>query len=200
MKIPPKLLEILLAAAVICVVVAMLLSPGTSSHDRWRHFPQTEREIAIEIEKRGVLLFNIAGSDSIEFRIAGDPALVTDDTLEVLRPKILSELTFASVNFKQRLGFTLANTRVTDTGLAHLTELTMLRRLVLPEKTTDAGLLQVAEMTELDDIGLFWTQVSDAGIERLLELKKVRSLGLPGSLTAKSREWVQAVNPDVAFY
>jgi len=200
MKIPPKLLEILVAAAIICVVVAMLLSPGTSSHDRWRHFSRREREIATEIEKRGVLLFNIAGSDSIEFPIAGDSALVTDYTLEVVRPKILSELTVASVNFKQRLGFTLANTRVTDAGLAHLAELTMLRRLVLPEKTTDAGLLHVAEMTELDDISLFWTQVTDAGIDRLLELKKVRSLGLPGNLTAKNRERLQAVNPDVAFY
>jgi hypothetical protein len=174
-----RLFELLVVVAIIYVLVALLLPPSTSSYDRWRELSPKDREIAEEIEKRGVSFVNLAGTEIIEFRMAGDPALVTDQTLETLQPKIRSELTFASQNLNQRLGFTLAHAQVTDAGLAYVTDLKMLRRLVLPERVTNSGLVRVAEMTELDDISLFWTQVTDPGIQHLLNLKNLRSLALP---------------------
>lgn len=71
---------------------------------------------------------------------------------------------------------------VTDAGLVHIAALTNLQRLNLVNtQVTDAGLRQVAGLTNLRRLDLEGTQVTNAGLEHLLDLDHLEALGLSGS-------------------
>lgn len=62
----------------------------------------------------------------------------------------------------------LANSQVTDVGLEHLAELTDLEILGLTDtQVTDGGLAHLAGLKNLDHLWLYDTQVTDAGIAEL---------------------------------
>ena len=73
----------------------------------------------------------------------------------------------------------LAGSKVTDAGLANLAALTNLRRLHL-EKTavTDAGLAHVKGLANLEYLNLYGTAVTDAGLAHLSGLKNLKNLYL----------------------
>lgn len=73
----------------------------------------------------------------------------------------------------------LANTKVTDAGLAPLAGLTNLRRLHL-EKTGvgDEGLKHLKDLKGLEYLNLYGTKVTDAGLEHLKGLTNLRKLYL----------------------
>jgi hypothetical protein len=77
------------------------------------------------------------------------------------------------------IGVSLRKTDVTDAGLVHLKGLTNLEELDL-ERTnvTDAGLEHLQGLTKLQWLGLAGTKVTDAGLERLRGLAKLQWLGL----------------------
>jgi mono/diheme cytochrome c family protein len=78
---------------------------------------------------------------------------------------------------QQVYSLNLANSKVTDAGLAQLGGLTNLRKLHL-EKTgiTDAGLAHLKGLANLEYLNLYGTQVTDAGLANLEGLKNLRSL------------------------
>ena len=71
----------------------------------------------------------------------------------------------------------LAGSKVTDAGLAQVASLTNLRRLHL-EKTaiTDAGLAHLKGLANLEYLNLYGTGVSDAGLANLAGMKNLRNL------------------------
>ena len=80
---------------------------------------------------------------------------------------------------QQVYALNLAGSKVTDAGLAQLAPLTNLRRLHL-EKTgvTDAGLAHLKGLANLEYLNLYGTQVTDAGLANLEGLTNLRSIYL----------------------
>jgi len=74
-------------------------------------------------------------------------------------------------------GLWLGDTRVTDKGLANLTELSQLRELSLDRNSaiTDAGLAHIAGLTKMETLLLGRTGITDAG---LAKLRGMTELGL----------------------
>lgn len=76
----------------------------------------------------------------------------------------------------------LSNTSITDAGLVHLSELTNLQELWLDgTQVTDAGLVQIKGQTTLLGLYLSNTQVTDAGLVHLKRLTNLNSLALSGT-------------------
>jgi uncharacterized membrane protein len=73
----------------------------------------------------------------------------------------------------------LANTQVTDQGLAQIAALPNLVRLHLQKTAiTDAGLAQLTKLAYLEYLNLYGTAVTDAGIGQLAPLKNLHALYL----------------------
>ncbi|MCL1890309.1 MAG: FHIPEP family type III secretion protein, partial [Desulfovibrionaceae bacterium] len=73
---------------------------------------------------------------------------------------------------------------ITDTGLAHLSGMTHLRKLDLSDSTaiTDAGLTHLSGLTRLRKLDLSGaTEITDAGLARLSGLTRLRKLDLSGA-------------------
>ncbi len=102
----------------------------------------------------------------VDFHLIGDK--VTDAELATL-PPLTAQLTWLN----------LANTKITDGGLAQVAGLVKLTRLHL-ERTavTDAGLAHLAKLEHLEYLNLYGTKVTDAGLEQLKGLKKLKKLFL----------------------
>lgn len=76
----------------------------------------------------------------------------------------------------------LNDTAITDAGLLHLKALTNLETLVLSgTKVTDAGLIHLKHLTRLKSLILRNTAVTDTGVENLTGLAAMRRLDLTGS-------------------
>ena len=76
----------------------------------------------------------------------------------------------------------LEGTAITDAEIAHLSELTNLRKLSLRKSVaTDAGLACLNKLTNLDFLNLEGTVVTDAGLDHLRRLKDLRILVLTGT-------------------
>jgi mono/diheme cytochrome c family protein len=101
---------------------------------------------------------------------------------------------------QQVYALNLAGSKVTDAGLAQLAPLTNLRSLHL-EKTaiTDAGLVHLKGLTNLEYLNLYGTGVTDAGLANLEGLKNLRALYLWGSkATDAGAEKLQKALPQCA--
>ena len=71
----------------------------------------------------------------------------------------------------------LRGTQITDAGLRHLRGMTQLVVLAVPQTAvTDAGMADIAPLTDLERLILHNTQIGDAGLARLQGLTKLRSL------------------------
>jgi Leucine-rich repeat (LRR) protein len=93
-------------------------------------------------------------------------AHMTDDELAVLKklPHIKD--------------LTLCNTKVTDAGLANLTDLRQLSRLHLIGGFSDTGLEHVERLPRLRELSLRGTRVTDDGLKRLLGFGRLQHLDL----------------------
>ncbi len=79
-------------------------------------------------------------------------------------------------------GLRLNGHQVTDAGLKELAGLTQLQSLDFREtQVTDAGLKELAGLKQLRMLNLGVTQVTDAGLKELAGLKQLRMLNLSGS-------------------
>ena len=73
----------------------------------------------------------------------------------------------------------LGRTNVTDAGLIHLKGLVELQLLYLDEtKTSDVGLMNLKGLKQLQDLDLRATKVSDTGLENFKGLTRLKSLNL----------------------
>ena len=93
-------------------------------------------------------------------------AHMTDDELAVLKklPRIKD--------------LTLCNTKVTDVGLANLTDLRQLSRLHLIGCFSDTGLEHVERLPRLRELSLRGTRVTDDGLKRLQGFARLQHLDL----------------------
>ena len=93
-------------------------------------------------------------------------AHMTDDELAVLKklPRIND--------------LTLCNTKVTDAGLANLTDLRQLSRLHLIGCFSDTGLGHVERLPRLRELSLRGTRVTDDGLKRLQGFARLQHLDL----------------------
>jgi hypothetical protein len=93
-------------------------------------------------------------------------AHMTDDELAVLKklPRIKD--------------LTLCNTKVTDAGLANLTDLRQLSRLHLIGCFSDTGLKHVERLPRLRELSLRGTRVTDDGLKRLQGFARLQHLDL----------------------
>ena len=108
------------------------------------------------------------GVNLIDVTFGSSAANVADAQLALLAPVAT-----------QVYGLNLANTKITDAGLAQLAPLTNLRRLHL-EKTglTDAGLAHLKGLAALEYLNLYGTAVTDAGLAHLEGLKNLKKVYL----------------------
>ena len=80
------------------------------------------------------------------------------------------------------VGVYLQNTPITDAGLVHLAGLTNLQTLSLRDTpVTDAGLVHLAGLTNLEHLNLDNTQITDAGLVHLAGLTNLEVLQLIGT-------------------
>ena len=120
-----------------------------------------------KIQQTGALCMKLVQDTNlldVEFQLAGPT--ITDAQVAMLVP--LGE---------HVMWLNLANTKVTDSGLASLEPLKNLQRLHL-EKTqvTDAGLAHLKGLANLQYLNLYGTAVTDAGIAQLADLKNLKEL------------------------
>lgn len=70
----------------------------------------------------------------------------------------------------------LQSTGVTDEGLAGIKDLTQLKSLMLPEKISDAGLVHVKNLKDLESLNVYHSTVTDAGLVHFEGLTRLRDL------------------------
>ena len=71
----------------------------------------------------------------------------------------------------------MAATAVTDAGMVHVSKLPQLEELYVPKcAVTDAGLSHVAGLTHLRSINLYGTLITSAGLKHLMDLAGLRHL------------------------
>jgi Leucine-rich repeat (LRR) protein len=94
--------------------------------------------------------------------------------------KLGGQVTFDEKNpGKPVIGVDLSETEVTDAGLVHLNGLTNLQTLGLSNtEVTGDGLIHLKEVTGLQELYLYGTQVTDAGLEHLKGLTSLQGLNL----------------------
>jgi Leucine-rich repeat (LRR) protein len=86
--------------------------------------------------------------------------------------------------FGQVIHVNLERTQVTDAGLMHLKGLTNLQTLRLGgTNITDAGLVNLKELTNLTSLNLYNTKVTDAGLLHLKGLSSLQNITLPKQIT-----------------
>lgn len=73
-------------------------------------------------------------------------------------------------------------TRVTDSGMAHLAKLTSLEQLTLPRGITDAGLVQLRDLTRMKSLSARF-RYAGGGLEPLRHMHSLESLTLPNNIT-----------------
>jgi len=96
----------------------------------------------------------------------------------------------------------LAFTQVTDAGLVHLKGLTNLEKLNLAfTQVTDAGLVHLKELTKLEKLNLVVTQITDAGLVHLKGLTNLEKLYLNGTqVTAAGATELKKALPKINIY
>ena len=72
----------------------------------------------------------------------------------------------------------LYDTKITDAGLVHLKGMTNLQVLGLPEQFTDAGMVHLKGLTKLEALVLGGTKITDAGLVHIKGLTQLQDLGL----------------------
>lgn len=72
----------------------------------------------------------------------------------------------------------LAGTRVSDTGLAILTDLKNLKKVTLPNDSSDEGLWGIANITSLETVAANGARLTANGIKALTNLENLKSLEL----------------------
>ena len=100
---------------------------------------------------------------------------------------------FDQLNYKNgEVGEILsADPQVTDARLIHLKGLTNLETLELGDtKITDAGLVHLKGLTNLQELSLHYTQVTDAGLVNLKGLTKLKMLNLGNTHRVRRIRWV----------
>lgn len=125
---------------------------------------------------------------AVNFQLVGDT--VTDNTLELLQP--LAE---------QVVYLNLAETQVTDDGLAQISSLRNLRSLHL-EKTQigDNGLAHLAGLGDLEYLNLYKSEVGDAGLDHLASLTSLQKLYLWNSnVTVEGAAKLEAALPGISI-
>lgn len=154
-----------------------------------------------EIRQNGGMAMKLAQDTNlvdVEFQLGGNR--ISDAQLAAL-PHLSEQVYWLN----------LANTKVTDSGLAALEPLKNLEKLHLEKTTiTDAGLVHLRGLTHLTYLNLYGDQISDAGLKELYGLKSLKELYLwqtkvtPTGVEALKKEipglmvnvgWVEPPNP-----
>lgn len=81
------------------------------------------------------------------------------------------------------IAVSFSRTNITDAGLVHLKELTNIETLYIwGHQVTDAGLVHLKGLTKLQKLSLNRCQLTDAGLVHLKELTNLQVLALSGTL------------------
>ncbi len=153
--------------------------------------PPADPKALDRLERLGALAMPIAADTNlivVDFRgVAGNEKI--DEVLDTHLEPVGQQLTWLS----------LANTKVSDAGLAPLAGLPNLTRLHL-EKTGigDAGLVYLKSLKNLQYLNLYSTKVTDAGLAHLKGLKNIEKLFLwRTKVTAAGAETLKEALPGV---
>ena len=91
----------------------------------------------------------------------------------------LAELASLTEGFEDLTEINATSSSVTDSGLAHLSKLPLLKKLELTNtKVTDQGMQHLAQVPSLESLALQGTTVSDAGVASLTTLPNLKELDL----------------------
>jgi hypothetical protein len=131
-----------------------------------------------EIVVKGICFARLRGGFESQFHVWDD-----EEAEAAKERKVIAEIKKLGGKFTLANGFVikvnLANTAVTDAGLAHLKGLTNLQSLFLwGANVTDAGLEHLKGLTNLQSLNLSHTKITDAGLEHLKGLTNLQSLYL----------------------
>lgn len=75
----------------------------------------------------------------------------------------------------------LQRTQITDQSMAHIAKMKNLESLYLPRGVTDAGLAQLAPLTQLRELKLTGKAITDEGLAHLMQFRHLESLDLHGT-------------------
>jgi len=144
-------------------------SAGKPQREVYPEVPKADPQAMSKLESIGALAMPLARDTNVinvDFRAAADS--IGDSHLVHLKPVA-----------EQVVWLNLAETKITDDGLAVLAELKNLRRLHL-EKTgiTDKALQHIAKLPDLQYLNIYGTNVTDAGLLQLAQMKKLEKLYL----------------------
>ena len=91
----------------------------------------------------------------------------------------LAELASLTEGFEDLTEVNATSSSVTNSGLAHLSKLPLLKKLELTStKVTDQGMQHLAQVPSLESLALQGTAVSDAGVATLTTLPNLKELDL----------------------
>jgi len=109
-----------------------------------------------------------------------DPLLSIDFSKSALTPATFAELRPILAETKVPLSLYLNSRTFKDADLAPLENLACIRRLVLAEPVTDAGLEHLRGLSNLEELTLWSDNVTNAGLAHLSKLAKLRKLSVSG--------------------
>ncbi|WP_300597707.1 c-type cytochrome domain-containing protein [Niabella sp.] len=166
-------------------VLAALQSGGSGNIAKKNELPQDEVGAADEavlkkLKDAGIMAVPVSNETnylSVSFVTAGSQAQELVTLLEPIK--------------KQVVWLKLAESNITDEGLAAVAKLIHLTRLQLANtKITDAGLVHLKALEQLQVLNLVGTKVTEKGLAALKDLKSLRALYLYKSGIG-STGWVQ---------
>jgi hypothetical protein len=151
-------------------------------------FAQVEEAEAItQLEAAGGRVMTIAADTTdreVSLYLAGDA--ITDEHLTLL--KSISDIKWLN----------LANTAITNDGLAHLAELKLIKLHLEKTSIGDAGLAHLKDQTELVYLNLYATKVTNEGLKQLAGLSKLRKLYVwQSSVDQEGMDWLKQQLPEL---
>lgn len=115
-----------------------------------------------------------------DWRAADASLYYVDFSKSALTPATLAELRPILAETKVPLSLYLNSRTFKDADLAPLENLACIRRLVLAEPVTDAGLEHLRGLSNLEELSLWSDNVTNDGLAHLSKLTKLRKLSVSG--------------------
>lgn len=133
------------------------------------------RKLSLELAK-----LKLALAPDWRAAAADPPVYSIDFSKSALTPATFAELRPILVNTKVPISLYLNSGGFKDADLAPLDNLACIRKLVLAEPVTDAGLEHLRGLSNLEELTLWSANVTDAGLANLSKLTKLRKLSIDG--------------------
>lgn len=151
---------------ILMACISIFLGSVSRGQDKVNQEISPEAKAAIEaVQAAGGQVLRIAANSmdhEASFHLSSKP--ITDECLEPLN------------SIPNLVWLNLANTKITNDGLKHLSKLPLTKLHLEKTQIGDDGLNYLKELSNLEYLNLYATHVTDAGLEQLTGLKHLKRL------------------------